>query len=104
MDDQIKRMDINEFREKGYLQEVNRRFFHPLGLALEISVDENGDMELSGVQDYREDDEGMYFDIEDSDLERKIRFKNNQEFIDDEFVNRSKNRRESLGFDIEPIK
>jgi hypothetical protein len=27
-------MSGDEFREKGYLQEVNRRFFHPLGIAL----------------------------------------------------------------------
>jgi hypothetical protein len=30
----IKKMDIKEFREKGYLQEVNRRFFY----SLEISI------------------------------------------------------------------
>ncbi len=35
---EIERIDIKEFREKGYLQEVNRRFFHPLGLALEIII------------------------------------------------------------------
>ncbi len=27
-------VDIDELRQLGYLQEVNRRFFHPLGLAL----------------------------------------------------------------------
>lgn len=31
----IKYMDLTEFREKGFLQEANRQFFHPLGLALE---------------------------------------------------------------------
>jgi hypothetical protein len=31
----IERMAISEFVDEGYLQEVNRRFFHPLGLALE---------------------------------------------------------------------
>lgn len=35
-DDPIKYIGIDEFREFGYLQEVNRRFFHPLGLALEV--------------------------------------------------------------------
>jgi hypothetical protein len=34
----VKRIDIQEFRERGYLQEVNRRLLHPLGLALEIAV------------------------------------------------------------------
>lgn len=32
-------MDPAEFREEGYLQEVNRRFFHPLGLAVEMLFD-----------------------------------------------------------------
>ena len=32
-----KYMPIKEFRERGYLQELNRRFLHPLGLALEGS-------------------------------------------------------------------
>lgn len=30
------RMAISEFRDGGYLQEVNRRLLHPLGLALEV--------------------------------------------------------------------
>lgn len=35
MADDIKRIDAAEFQAEGYLQEVNRRFLHPLGLALE---------------------------------------------------------------------
>lgn len=31
----INHIDIGEFRDSGYLQEANRTFFHPLGLALE---------------------------------------------------------------------
>jgi hypothetical protein len=58
----IKHISIKEFRERGYLQEANRRFFHPLGLALEVTVDdETGEETLSGVWDYREDPEGMVF-------------------------------------------
>jgi hypothetical protein len=57
----IKHISIKEFRERGYLQEANRRFFHPLGLALEISVDDDGSERLSGVWDYREDPEGITF-------------------------------------------
>lgn len=55
------RIDIKEFREKGYLQEANRRFFHPLGLALEVIVEEDGSERLGGVWDYRDDPEGMIF-------------------------------------------
>ncbi len=32
----IKRLPISEFRERGYLHEVNRLLLHPLGLALEV--------------------------------------------------------------------
>ena len=60
-DDDIKRMRIEEFRETGYLQEVNRQWFHPLGLALEIERDVDGDFVLGGIWDYREDPEGMLF-------------------------------------------
>ena len=31
-----KKMPIEEFRDRGYLQEVNRRLLHPLGLAFEL--------------------------------------------------------------------
>lgn len=61
MSDEIKRIDIGEFCERGYLQEANRQFFHPLGLALEVTVEEDGSARLSGVWDYREDPEGMTF-------------------------------------------
>ena len=58
----IKHMDIKEFREIGFLQEANRQFFHPLGLALEITTEENGIPEhISGVWDYRGDPEGVAF-------------------------------------------
>lgn len=100
----IKRMNIKEFREKGYLQELNRNFLHLLGLALEIVIDDNGDEILGGIWDYREDKEGIYYDIKNSDEERINRFKNNRDFIDNELNNRLKLRKKELGFDIEPIK
>jgi hypothetical protein len=45
----MNRISIKEFGEAGYLQEVNRKFFHPLGLALEIVVDDDGSERLGGV-------------------------------------------------------
>jgi hypothetical protein len=62
MAEEIKRIDIKEFRQLGFLQEVNRRFLHPLGLALEVIIDEKTEEEkLGGVWDYRDDPEGMFF-------------------------------------------
>lgn len=58
----IKYMNIKEFREKGFLQEANRLFFHPLGLALEIEINvEDRSEKISGVWDYRDDPEGVLF-------------------------------------------
>lgn len=55
----IKKMDLTEFWEDGFLQEANRQFFHPLGLALEVAIAADGSATLGGVRDYREDIEGM---------------------------------------------
>ena len=57
----IKKIDIKEFLEEGFLQEANRQFFHPLGLALEVAIADDGKHTLSGVWDYRDDPEGMLF-------------------------------------------
>jgi hypothetical protein len=72
---EIKRMDIAEFRDAGYLQEVNRRFFHPLGLALEVEIDKDGKEHLSGIWDYRDDPEGMIYegDLPDAQKAEHIR-------------------------------
>jgi len=99
----IKKIDIKEFREKGYLQELNRKFLHPLGLALEVLINDDGKEELGGIWDYREDDEGIYYDISNSDMERKNRFIEKKSFIDNEIEKRYKIRKDKLGFDIEPI-
>lgn len=54
-------IDIREFREQGYLQELNRQFLHPLGLALTITFDRDGNERLGAVWDCRDDPEGVYF-------------------------------------------
>ena len=104
IDNKIKRIDIKEFRESGYLQEVNRRFLHPLGLALEIVIESDGSEILGGIWDYREDPDGIYYDIKNSHDERKNKFLKNKEFIDNQFQKRCKLRKKEIGFNIEPIK
>ena len=49
----MKQLTALELRDAGYLQEVNRQFFHPLGLAMFVNVD-TGEM---GVYDERDDPE-----------------------------------------------
>jgi hypothetical protein len=55
----MKTLDWKTLRDDGYLQEVNRRFFHPLGLALCITVD--GETGVLSILDAREDEEGFKF-------------------------------------------
>ena len=100
MSESIKRMDIKEFREKGYLQEVNRRFFHPLGLALEVVVEEDGTERLGGIWDYRDDEEGIIYD---ESVLSKDKAKRKAAFIENEFLKRKQIREKKLGYFIQPI-
>jgi hypothetical protein len=85
MAEPVKSIGIAEFRELGFLQELNRTFLHPLGMALEVVIEEcercGGDgvekyppkeactgcdgagftERLGRIWDYRDDPEGMEF-------------------------------------------
>lgn len=65
----VKRIDIAEFRRLGFVQEINRLVLHPCGLALEVTISDDGVERLGGVWDYRDDPEGIYY--EDLDLQPK---------------------------------
>lgn len=54
------KIKLKEFVDIGYLQEVNRQFFHPLGLSLEIKKTGNT-FELDGLWDFREVKGGIKF-------------------------------------------
>jgi len=95
-DFQIKLMSIREFREKGFLQEANRQFFHPLGLALQINIDEEGNESIGGVWDYRDDPEGIVFGKGQIDVD-KARFVKDLQDV------KRKQRLEHLGFVIQPV-
>lgn len=95
--DPIKYMDIKEFRSKGYLQEVNRKFLHPHGLALEVLLDADGNERLGGVWDYRDDPEGMNFGDVTEDMAEKAME------LDTVWIERSYYREEALGYLIQPL-
>lgn len=57
----IKKLSVKEFREQGYLQELNRCFLHPLGLAMEVTLHEDGSESFGEVWDYRDEPDGMTF-------------------------------------------
>ena len=98
---ELKYIDIKEFREKGYLQEVNRQFLHPLGLALVVDLKDNGEETIKGVADYRDDD--IFFGLANRDDVFMKTFKEKVTFITMEFGKRVQKRIENLGFFIEPI-
>lgn len=105
--EEVKRINIKEFREKGYLQELNRQFLHPLGLALEAIINkETGEEFLGGIWDYRNDSEGMAFALADKKWTTKERlrsFQKKADYIEKEKITRQKKRKKLLGFWIEPI-
>lgn len=93
--DDVKRMDIAEFREFGYLQELNRTFLHPLGLALEVVVEDDGTERLGGVWDCRDDPEGMRY--EGMDLTEKA------QRVAEERDRRYLDRETALGYWHQPV-
>lgn len=92
----MKYLDINEFREFGYLHEVNRQFLHPLGLALVVTISDCGTEKVLGVLDNREDPEGIIFDQDLLDTEKVKR-------VLGEKVKRGRIRQEKLGFIVQPL-
>ena len=91
-------IDLDELRDSGYLLEANRRFFHPLGLALFImySTDTGEPLGLD-VFDWRHDPEGCVFD-QFTRLECIRAAK-----VEQEWQKRGAVRRERLGFVIQPL-
>ena len=58
----MKTMTLKEFYDLGLVQELNRLFLHPMGLALAVKIDEEkGTVEFDSIWDYRDDPEGMVF-------------------------------------------
>ena len=75
-------MDIQEFKEK-YLMEANRRFFHPLGLKLEVKPDHSLE-----IEDHREHGCGLKFGFDDKPEEIKEKFREMHAFVEEEFNKR----------------
>lgn len=92
----IKRIPIKEFRELGFVHEINRRLLHPCGLALEVRIDKDtGEETLGGVWDYRDDPEGISFaeDALNADKEKSV---------DKLFFSKTHARQKLLGYIVQP--
>lgn len=94
-------LDLKELRDSGYLQEVNRRFFHPLGLACAVIVTEGGDVSDLHFLDYRSDPTGVCFSDESIS---KANFKEKVNFIDSEMEKRRQAREKEFGNAIQSCK
>ena len=70
MSTEIKELSVEEFWKLGFLQEVNRKLLHPCGLALEISIEDDGSFKFGRIWDYREDPEGIAFGADMIDPEK----------------------------------
>lgn len=94
----IKYMNLTEFRDLGYLQELNRNFLHTLGLGMEMTTDKAGRTVISGIWDYRDDPEGLCFN-DLSDEGAKIK----SERIHDQLEEKMRYRVPKLGWFVQPI-
>ena len=96
----IEEISIEEFRKQGYLQELNRRFLHPLGLALEVGIGADGKEKFTKIWDYRKDKDGIVFPYKDIS---SFEFYQKAKRINREIKSKAKWRRKRLGFFIQPI-
>lgn len=97
MDAEIKYIDLQEFRESGFLQEANRLFFHPRGLAMSVEVDDDGHVTaLGGIWDYREDAEGITYGDDQITQEKA-------ELVETERIRHLAVRSEMFGGSVQPV-
>jgi len=74
---ELKPMSLRDFVDLGFLQEANRQFFHPLGIALYAMWSEDKPREhgnpptMLGIFDLRDDPDGVVFGhFSEEDIER----------------------------------
>ena len=100
-----KRMSAKAFRDEGYLQELNRLFLHPLGLALGIrptSVEDAlGGAFIAEIYDAREDPEGVVFVGFEGEPHAAAQRRADE--IADRWEHACGERQERLGFAIQPV-
>jgi hypothetical protein len=95
----VKRMPIKEFRESGLLFHINHTVLHPLGLALEVTVADDGSETLSGVWDCRDDPEGIRFGPEL--LEAGV--KKYHTYMQEQGLSYMETRDKLLGYVVQPL-
>lgn len=98
---EFKKMTAREFMDIGLLQEINRRFLHPMGLALEVVINDLDNTCVFGeVWDYRDDPEGMIFS--DSTINTKETTEK-EERVKEMFNEKKEVRENKFGWHIQPV-
>jgi len=98
-----KHISVKEFRETGYLQELNRRFLHPLGLALKVTVNKDtGEEALSGIWDARDDPFGIIFSEEELSKHLKI-FQHRAKYVEQQRQIKMEARKKKFGWGVQPV-
>ncbi len=93
----IKNMDIKEFRTTGFLQELNRRFLHPIGMTLTVEIDDVGNESLGDIL-YTDNMSGIIYGSDDIQMKynRMQNVRNVERLM-------HKERLKTLGYVVEPI-
>ena len=98
----IKKMSMSEFVKLGILQEINRRFLHPMGLAMSVVIDKDTDMcAFDSIWDYREDPEGIVFA---DDIAKDSTFDSKAQIVEDLLESKKEAREKAFGWHIQPTK
>ncbi len=99
MSDDIKHISVKEFRELGFIQEINRLILHPCGLALSVQIDLDDDtvpVTFAPIWDFRDDPEGLAFADEVLDVEKV-------KSVDTLYHSKDDVRTENFGWVIQPV-
>jgi len=91
-------MNVKEFCDGGFLQEANRKFFHPLGLCLRATRNDDGTGYFDVVTD--DDPEGWYFPDDDGMAEVRLA---KAIAVKQEFDKRAEARTKLLGSPIQRL-
>lgn len=101
---EIKYVNVKEFRDFGYLQEVNRLFLHPLGMSLVIDDNPATGAKLAGILDYRDNAAGIIFDCANMPKDVLADMKMKQYRVQQQWRERADKRDEEFGWALEEIR
>lgn len=90
-----KTLSVSDFVKFGYLQEINRRLLHPLGLDLQVKQVDGG-LEFKDIVDCRDNENGISFKEGYLDVWKS-------EYIEFEYNKKVLNRLVNLGYSVQPI-